>query len=562
MAVSAFYKTGTIAVTNGSATVTGTGTMWSNAIKAGDRLVVASTGEIFEIATIVSDTELTLVVTYPGTTGTGLAYHIDRSFAGQYATETSLAVQTALTNGTLQAYADANPGADEIVYGTGAGAAAKTALTAQGRALLDDTSFDAMRATVGALSGVQVEKSGAYTIVVTDQGKTIIHTAGTATTFAFEAAATLGSTFFALVKNEGAGVLTLDPDGAETIDGSVTITLDQGQAALVFCNGTLLRTLFISTDTVGALINTNNLSDVDDAATALANLGGLAKTANLSDVDDAATALANLGGKTPPGVNLLINGDFQINQRVFGGGALTAWYYGHDRWRATGSGADYSVSGYTVTLVSGEIEQTVETAIWGVSSLASTSVTISVDTPSIDLTVTFGSQAGTITAGSGRKSVTLTLGAGDTGNLSCKIKSVSGASVTFGRVKLESGTNATDWVSRPHAVEMSLACRYYAKSYDDNTAPGTATSAGAYNFYNNASTSSVGFAPFPVTMRATPTWNAYNPVTGFINGMRSNGVNYAVTGGIVGVKGLASIYGSGWPTPNAALFQWVAEAEL
>ena len=120
------------------------------------------------------------------------------------------------------------------------------------------------------------------------------------------------------------------------------------------------------------------------------------------------------GGGSGGGVaaNLFINGDFQVNQRVFAGGALSAGSYGHDRIKAATGGANYSISGLVVTLASGEIEQVVETAMWGYVSLASLDVAISVEAPSQDLTVTFGSQSGTINAGSGRQSVTLTLGAG------------------------------------------------------------------------------------------------------------------------------------------------------
>lgn len=159
--------------------------------------------------------------------------------------------------------------------------------------------------------------------------------------------------------------------------------------------------------------------------------------------------------------NLLVNGDFQINQRGFAGGALSAGDYGFDRWKAATGGANVSVSGYTVTLTSGEIEQVVELALWGQSSFASQQVTISVEAPSADMTATFGSKSGTIPAGSGRQSVTLTLGAGDTGNLIFKLKKASGSGVAFRRVKLEVAASATAWLARPANAEHLLAYRYY-----------------------------------------------------------------------------------------------------
>jgi hypothetical protein len=39
------------------------------------------------------------------------------------------------------------------------------------------------------------------------------------------------------VKNKGAGILTIDPFGAQTIDGSTTITLLQGESTTIICNG-------------------------------------------------------------------------------------------------------------------------------------------------------------------------------------------------------------------------------------------------------------------------------------------------------------------------------------
>ena len=96
------------------------------------------------------------------------------------------------------------------------------------------------------------------------------------------------------------------------------------------------------------------------------------------------------------GSGLLINGDFQVNQRSFAGGSLASGVYGFDRWRATGASV-MTLSGYILTLSSGMITQFIEPAAFGLASLASTTITISVDTPSADLTVVAGSATGTIT---------------------------------------------------------------------------------------------------------------------------------------------------------------------
>ena len=182
-------------------------------------------------------------------------------------------------------------------------------------------------------------------------------------------------------------------------------------------------------------------------------------------VVDRATAVVSLPFTNLGGVNgnLLINGDFQVNQRGFSGGALGGGVYGFDRWKADGAGASLTLAGFAVTLVSGIILQPVETALWGVASFASTAVTVSVDAPSADLTVVFGSAIGTITAGPGRRSVLLTTAPGDTGNLALKLSKATAGTVTFGRVKLEFGNAATVWQARSRADELHLAKRYHQK---------------------------------------------------------------------------------------------------
>ena len=71
----AWYKTGTITVTNGSTTVTGSGTSWITGAGIGEALY-APDGRIYEIANIVSATQLTLGSAYLGSTASGQAYQI------------------------------------------------------------------------------------------------------------------------------------------------------------------------------------------------------------------------------------------------------------------------------------------------------------------------------------------------------------------------------------------------------------------------------------------------------------------------------------------------------
>lgn len=326
---------------------------------------------------------------------------------------------------------------------------------------------------------------------------------------------TLGSAVSGFLSFAGAGVQDGDTVTYAISDGANS---EIGRGVYTSSGTTLTRSVLKSTNSDAAI-----------------NLSGTAEVFITAAAQD-------FIGANP---NLLINGDFQINQRVFAGGALAAGVYGHDRWKAATGGANYSVSGYVVTLNSGALEQVVETALWGYASLASQVVTISIEAPSKDLAVSFGSQSGTITAGSGRRALKLALGAGDTGNLTLQIDRSADDGVTFGRVKLEIGATATDWQARTWQAEIALCCRYYCKGFPYSVAPGNDNALNSdgriYSAFFFASTAAAGQRlDFPVTMRATPTVVFYSP-------------NYAVYG-TPSTPGFWSYFnGSAWVAGTATV---------
>ena len=71
-----WYKTGTVNVTNGSATVTGVGTAFVANVKVGEAFRLQGGSVSYEITAIVSDTQLTITPAYLGSTQTGQAYTI------------------------------------------------------------------------------------------------------------------------------------------------------------------------------------------------------------------------------------------------------------------------------------------------------------------------------------------------------------------------------------------------------------------------------------------------------------------------------------------------------
>ena len=72
----AWYKSGTCSVTNGSPTVTGTGTAWVDNVRIGSDGFVGPDGLLYEISKVVSATEIILAVAYKGTTAASGRYAV------------------------------------------------------------------------------------------------------------------------------------------------------------------------------------------------------------------------------------------------------------------------------------------------------------------------------------------------------------------------------------------------------------------------------------------------------------------------------------------------------
>ncbi len=103
-----------------------------------------------------------------------------------------------------------------------------------------DGTQSAALSALGVPFNSSVIKTGAYTVVPADRGK-VLKCSGT-WPLAFSAVATLGDGFVVEVVNDGAGVITLDPDLSQAIDGVTTISLAAGKSLVVYCDGTKLVT--------------------------------------------------------------------------------------------------------------------------------------------------------------------------------------------------------------------------------------------------------------------------------------------------------------------------------
>jgi hypothetical protein len=255
--------------------------------------------------------------------------------------------------------------------------------------------------------------------------------------------------------------------------------------------------------------------------------------------------------------NLIINGEFRFNQRGYASGAaLAAGGYGFDRWKGGASGVTLTftagTSGTTVTIASGTLVQTIEASsvVGGTYTLSWTGtaqarVGISGASPS----GSYASSPVTVTGATAGQAITVEFNTG-----------------TLGKVQLEEGSSSTGFHLRSYADELALCQRYYEKSYEISTAPGTATDTGAHFFRApTTNTNQYPEAGFKQTKRSTPTVTIYNPVTGGAGAGYNLSVSAsrALTAAALSSRSIAQVnFGVAPAAGDAIYFHWTAEAEL
>ena len=79
--------------------------------------------------------------------------------------------------------------------------------------------------------------SGDVTVDATYRAKVLIGTDSGTTTISLTTVATLGDDFFFMYRNSGAGTATLDPAGAELIDGQSTLSIQPGESLMLVSSG-------------------------------------------------------------------------------------------------------------------------------------------------------------------------------------------------------------------------------------------------------------------------------------------------------------------------------------
>lgn len=95
---------------------------------------------------------------------------------------------------------------------------------------------------IATLDETPVEARSSNTIIAAaDFGKTLICTSTFTQTLT--AAATLGTNFHFWIRNAGTGVITIDPNSSETIDGRTTIAVYPGECFKVVCDASHWHTI-------------------------------------------------------------------------------------------------------------------------------------------------------------------------------------------------------------------------------------------------------------------------------------------------------------------------------
>ena len=443
-----------------------------------------------------------------------------------------LAIANGGTNST------ATPTAGTVPYGTGTAIAYSAAGTA-GQVL---TSGGA-----GAPTWTTVSGTGTVTSVDVSGGTTgLTYSGGPVTT---SGTVTMAGTL--AVANGGTGLTTTPANGA----------LDIG-------NGTgFTRT----TLTAGSNITiTNGAGSISIASTGgggtpggsttqvqYNNAGAFAGSSNLTFDGTNLTSGGTVAMASSFKRNILINGNYLINQRGYVSGTATAsGTYMHDRWKSTTTNSNYTFTqgtpDTTITIAAGTIAQIVETVnvAGGVYTLSWTGTATA--RIAINGGTTSGSYAASpITTSSATAGQTIT---------------VEFSTGTLGKVQLEPGTIATPYERQIYSDQLVQCQRYFSKSYNTDVAVGTVTAVGSYSNYASNGTGNRPFfsLSFPVTMRTTPTVTAYSPNNG-ASGNWYNGdvaVNFAVTSINAGASGVAWYPNGSLTVPNFIYGHWTASAEL
>ena len=199
--------------------------------------------------------------------------------------------------------------------------------------------------------------------------------------------------------------------------------------------------------------------------------------------------------------NKIINGDFRINQRGYTSASnLASGSYGFDRWKSTFTNTTLTFTsapqGQIVTINSGgSIEQIIERA-----NMPAGTYVLSWTGTATGRVYNTGATPPSYAA----SPILVTIDG--TANVEVEF-TASGGTRTLQNVQLEAGNVASAFEQRPIGTELALCQRYYEKSYDQGTAPGTATEVGVHR--HSGSGNGSGRHYVPIRFKVEKRTNAY-----------------------------------------------------
>lgn len=279
------------------------------------------------------------------------------------------------------------------------------------------------------------------------------------------------------------------------------VVVPNGQRMALYCDGTNVLFAF------GSSVGRDVLLAADAAAARMA--AGVPNSGPLSGLR-----------------NLIINGNFSVNQRAYASGTAVgaANTYTLDRWRVVTSGqnASYVTSGAgrLVTAPAGGFEQVIEGASIGGGTYV------------INWT---GTATCTVNGTARAKGATFTLTAGSNAT-------VRFSSGTVTEVQLEPGEVVTAFELRPAAVELMLCQRYFETG-----------SGYGWGYAGSAGNHRCAYTPWKVTKRASPSVATSNVAYTNASGISAEFIDASKSGYYLAAAAAGFF---------AVSFDWTASAEL
>jgi len=445
-----------------------------------------------------------------------------------------------------------------------------------------------------------LSKSANYDLTTADDGKMVRATSGTWTLGTASAAATMGNGYLVTVVNDGAGVVTFNPNGSETVNGLTSIAIGPGDYVFLRCDGSNWFAAWAHDDAPrgtfkNRVVNGDMRIDQRNAGAAVTVNTGVSNThgpdmwrgfgqavdgvftiqrstsappAGFSHFLRATvtTADASIGAAQSYGLSTPIEG---LNASDLGFGAAGAQAVTLSfRVRSSITGV------FSGALVNGAANRSYPFSfeIVAANTWETKTITIAGDTSGTWPTdnTKWGQVYFDLGAGSSVRGAADAWAAaafiGVTGAVS--LISTLGATFDLTGVQFEAGPSATDFERLAFSDRRARCERYYQKSYNLEVVPGTSTEVGASVGRGlGAGTTTLDSlrASLPVRMRTTPTITWYS-TTGASGNIRDASAAADVSVSSNYIPGETStgapVVGSGPASANLIVAHWTASAEL